>query len=91
MPFGQFLLMCLVIFILVELLAFSNVWNEYLPFGSILIPITAFKHLPTPLPLIKHMVQLFPALDQHCTTSQSTVAEEEFFPQLNFVSLQEAI
>ena len=51
MPFGQFLLICLVIFTLVELLAFSNVWDEYLPFGSVLIPITAFKHLPTPLPL----------------------------------------
>ena len=56
MPFGQFLLICLVIFILVELLAFSIVWDEYLPFGSVLIPITAFKHLPTPLPLNSKMI-----------------------------------
>ena len=50
MPFGQFLLICLVIFILVELLSFSNVWDEYLPFGSVLIPITVLSTSQHPCP-----------------------------------------
>ena len=32
-------------------LLFQSVGDEYLPFGSVLIPITSFKHLRTPLPL----------------------------------------